>query len=74
VLSAIGGPLDAKSASDEAIGARKSRTGARASKQSWPDDHVAGGAFGALLKNAATCGNLAYVPFPELMKTRAAAK
>jgi len=34
----------------------------------------AGGAFGALLKNAATCGNLAYVPFPELMKTKAAAK
>lgn len=31
----------------------------------------AGGAFGAWVKNAATCGKLAYGPFPEIMKSKA---
>ena len=29
---------------------------------------AAGGAFGAALKSAATCGKLSYSPFPELSK------
>jgi hypothetical protein len=29
-----------------------------------------GGAVGAALKNATTCGNLTYSPFPELMKAK----
>jgi hypothetical protein len=32
---------------------------------------AAGGAFGAALKNAVTCGKLAYSPFPELVKSKA---
>lgn len=31
---------------------------------------AAGGAFGAALKHAATCGKLSYSPFPELMKRK----
>src|SRR5262245_30795548 len=29
-----------------------------------------GGAFGAAIRNANTCGNLNYVPFPELMRSK----
>jgi len=32
---------------------------------------AAGGAFGAWVKNAATCGKLSYVRYPELIKARA---
>jgi hypothetical protein len=32
---------------------------------------AAGGAFAAAVKNEATCGKLAYSPFPELVKSKA---